>query len=88
MNTLITIVVIGLAFQAGLASSWVIAERFFIRPMRLERDKAIKTAKKAQGITEIALALHAQAVSEKRNAKKQGLILSPIQVQFPGERDD
>lgn len=88
MTTLLTIVVLALAFQAGLATAWVIAERYFMRPMRRERDKAVKAAKRAADMAQLAMMMHSKEVAEKRAAKKKGLILSPIQVQFPGERDD
>ncbi len=88
MNTFLVIVIIALAFEAGAVSAWLAADRFFIRPARAERDRAVRNAKKAAEITQLAMTMHSIATKEKREAKKNGLIMSPIQMQFPGERND
>ncbi len=88
MNTLLAIVVIALAFEAGAVSAWLVADRVFLRPMKAERDKAMKNAKKASELAQMAITMHSIATKEKRDAKRNGLIMSPIQVQFPGERND
>lgn len=85
MTTLSTILLFISAFQLGGFLSWLVADHFFIRPANKIRDRALKEAKKAQELAQTVLLIHQAATAEQRKAKDNGLILSPIQVKWPGE---